>query len=44
MLTIIGLVLTIIGIPGAFWLFNRIPQAMTLRQRTVDYQVEMLCN
>lgn len=35
------LMLTIIGIPAAFALFNRIPQALTLRPRTVRYGVEM---
>lgn len=33
--------LTIIGIPFAFALFNRIPQALTLRPRTVRYGVEV---
>lgn len=32
---------TIIGIPVAFALFNRIPQALTLRPRTMQYGVEM---
>lgn len=36
-----ALMLTIIGIPAAFALFNRIPQALTLRPRTVRYGVEM---
>lgn len=33
--------LTIIGIPLAFALFNRIPQAMTLRPRTVRYEAQV---
>jgi uncharacterized membrane protein YccF (DUF307 family) len=31
---------TVVGIPVAFALFNRIPQALTLRPRTVRYRVE----
>lgn len=30
--------LTVIGIPAAFALFNRIPQALTLRPRTTQYE------
>jgi uncharacterized membrane protein YccF (DUF307 family) len=33
--------LTVIGIPVAFALFNRIPQALTLRARTVRYGTEV---
>jgi uncharacterized membrane protein YccF (DUF307 family) len=36
-----ALMITIIGIPVAFALFNRIPQALTLRPRTVRYGVEL---
>ena len=36
-----ALMLTIIGIPVAFALFNRIPQTLTLRARTERYQVEV---
>lgn len=35
------LMVTIIGIPVAFALFNRIPQALTLRARTVQYGVQV---
>jgi uncharacterized membrane protein YccF (DUF307 family) len=35
------LMITVIGIPVAFALFNRIPQALTLRARTVRYQAEV---
>lgn len=27
---------TVIGLPLAFWLFNRVPQAQTLRPRTMN--------
>jgi len=33
--------LTIVGIPLGFYFFNRVPQALTLRARTVSYQTEM---
>jgi uncharacterized membrane protein YccF (DUF307 family) len=36
-----ALMLTVIGIPVAFALFNRIPQALTLRARTVRNQVDV---
>jgi uncharacterized membrane protein YccF (DUF307 family) len=36
-----ALMLTVIGIPVAFALFNRIPQALTLRARTVRYGSEV---
>ncbi len=29
-------IVTVVGIPAGFWLINRIPAAMTLRQRTRD--------
>jgi uncharacterized membrane protein YccF (DUF307 family) len=32
--------LTIVGIPLAFYLFNRLPQALTLRRRTTAYRTE----
>lgn len=35
-----ALTVTIIGIPAAFALFNRIPQLLTLRVRTVRYHSE----
>ena len=31
--------LTVVGLPLAFWLFNRLPQAQTLRPRTLNWQV-----
>ena len=31
--------LTVVGLPLAFWLFNRVPQAQTLRPRTLNWQV-----
>lgn len=36
-----ALMITIIGIPVAFALFNRIPQALTLRPRTTEYRAEV---
>ncbi len=35
-----ALAITILGLPFAFSLFNRIPEVLTLRQRTKTYQVE----
>ena len=32
------LAVTIIGLPLAFWIFNRIPAVMTLRGRTLTYE------
>lgn len=33
--------LTIIGLPIAFWIFNRIPSILTVRPRTSSYAVEV---
>ena len=36
------LAVTIVGLPAAFWIFNRIPAIITLRRRTQTYVTEQV--